>query len=166
MRKILIIQFILSIGLCFGNDQVDYVLEQVKKGNFKTQTELRNYLHRGFDQNYLSQLTSKNKLVYSKFDIDLLHLHYVNHHNYRYIFFFDYMTQKCRFAYQLRSQARKIAMCQDQVMECTRSQKGAIDLDTFVQCSNSNPYCQNILPVEGARDIDLSYCEIVYGRKL
>lgn len=161
------ILFIISFTV-FAQEPLDkrLILEKLNNGTGTFDWEMIYFDMEGEEESTLKKATSKQKLSYPKFDIDLLRYKYTMDDTYRYSILFDYQNDKCIYFVTKRSVYRATKMCHNHIKKCLNEKKD-IDRDKMITCYNESSFCKDRdFSASKKEEIDKNYCEKIYSRKL
>ena len=161
----------LSIGLVSISAFADpisksVILNKVMDGSARFESKLIHFVLESADKSTLDTWSSKQKLVYPKFESDLLYYRYTYDDSYEYQFYFNYVQNECRYQAVERDSVKIARLCKNDIDNCLQKQGGAKEENDIVSCHKRSTNCSR-LKTQGESDIiEKKYCEKIYGRSL
>lgn len=162
-----LILFLISFS-AFATGPLDkrIILEKLDTGESSFRWELIFFDMEGESDETLRRATSRQKLTYPKFDIDLLRYKYTMDEKYRYSILFDYQNDKCIYAVTKRSIYRATRMCHEHIKKCLKKYDD-VNKEKLTICYNESSFCRERNSGSTTQEtIDKKYCEKAYGRSL
>lgn len=165
IRKLILSVLTLSSLNTFSSEKA--VLGLIESGNVNSFTSEGRFLEiLNSEKKILDGYTSRFKMIYPRFDIDLLYTKIIRDEEYKYEFFFDLDSRKCLFVKNKHQNIKKLQSCDENIRICLREKGGNIDSGDYKECMLQNKQCKVLFSLNKGKEIDIKYCNTLYGRKL
>lgn len=165
--KVIILSLLFASSVFATPIAQNVLLSKVEEGSLEVRAELSDFRLESLDKEQLKLLANKQRIAFPKMSVELLYVRYTMDQSYRYSFFYRFWEDSCYMQVQKRSDYRKIRLCRDHILSCTKK-TGVNEDDTDVElaCYNSSEFCKGQKPPLSVTKIEKKYCEKLYGRKL
>lgn len=170
MKYLTLVSFILFILLVSFAARADaisksVILNKVMDGSARWENQLIFYPFESAEKSTLDSWASRQKVVYPKFESDLLYYKFTYDEQFEYKFYFNYIQSQCLYEVQKRDAVRATKLCYNDMATC-RQKMGDIDKEDLLKCHQKSTNCSRISEKVVAEVVDKKYCEKIYGRAL
>lgn len=142
------------------------LLSKIMDGSIRWESKLIFFALESSDKSTLDSWASRQKIVYPKFETDLLYYRYTYDEKYEYSFYFNYVQNTCMYSNQTRENVKITRQCWDDIGNCRLKESIMDTKEAIYNCHKKSTNCANIKPQSDGVQIDKKYCEKIYGRSL